>query len=233
MKSRTSNLLARIFAALVLAISFALCLAACAGTPANSGGGVKGSPVATAQPMPGDADTYGFGISQSKEDFANVEIAQYHLGIYKTQRSWRNITSGRGGANWLGLRAYYPVDVRWRLKDGREFILENIDTAAIMREYFKTNNFLLQHQREGRQRDPFGDYDPALLFGVKGDTVVIRWGLILNRTPADKRFPVIVNGIPARDGTPWKLEHEEHFVIALKGKPTSGIDFTKTVEVLK
>lgn len=232
MKPYKLNFSARHFAAVVLATLFALCMAACAGTPASSGGNVNNTtPTATAQPMPGDAQFYGFGISQSKEDFANVDVAQYYLGLYRTERWWSRITPGRG-ANVIGLRAYYPVDVRWKLKDGREFILENIDTAAIMREYFKTNNFLLQHQREGRKK-VLGDSSPDLQFGVKDDTVIIKWGLVLNQTPVDKRFPIIVNGVPARDGTPWKLEHEEHFVTALKGKPTSGIDFTKTVEVLK
>jgi hypothetical protein len=213
-------------------LATALVLTSCASAPVAPASNATASPATAAHPMPGEAQLYGFGISQSKEDFANVEIAQYYLGLYKTQRSWLRVTTGRG-ANVIALRAYYPVDIRWKLKDGREFILENIDTAAIMREYFKTNNFLLQHQREERQRDPFGDYDPAVQFGVKDDTVVIKWGLVLNRTPVDKRFPVIVNGIPAKDGTPWKLEWEEHFVTALKGKPTSGIDFTKTFEVLK
>lgn len=228
MKLHHSNFLVRHFAAVVLAALVCLGLAACAGTPAISSSSVNtASLAATDQPMPGDADTYGFGISQSKEDFANVEIAQYHFGMYKTQRSWRNITSGRGGANWLGLRAYYPVDVRWKLKDGREFILENIDTAAIMREYFKTNQLLLIHQREKRPRHPVGDYDPALQFGVKDDTVVIKWLLILNHTPPNQRLQ------SSGAVNPWNTEHEEHFVIALKGKPTSGIDFTKTTEVLK
>lgn len=209
--------------AVVLLLAALTVLSGCASSPGTS--------AQSANPLPGDAQFYGFGISQSKEDFASVEIAQYHLGLNKTRRSWGRITAGRG-ANVIGLRAYYPVDVRWKLKDGREYILENIDTAAIMREYFKTNNFLLQHQREKREK-VLGDASPDLQFGVKDDTVVIKWGLVLNRTPVDKRFPVIVNGIPARDGTLWKLEHEEHFVIALKGKPTSGIDFTKTDEFFK
>jgi hypothetical protein len=55
--------------------------------------------------MPGDAQFYGFGVSQSKEDFANVEVAQYHLGMYKTQRWWGRITVGRG-AKVIGLRTY-------------------------------------------------------------------------------------------------------------------------------
>jgi hypothetical protein len=175
-----------------------------------------------ANPMPGDAEFYGFGVLQSKEDFANVEVAQLNFGIYRTGRAWEAILPNRGSVRYGALRTYYPVDVRWKLKDGREFILEDIDTAAIMREYFKTNNFLLHHQRLERARFFSGDYDPALQFGVKDDTVVIKWDLILNHTPPKERYQVsgAVN--------PWNTEHEEHFVIALKGKPTSGIDFSKT-----
>lgn len=199
-------------------ILLALWLSACANNPYPS--------AQSATPMPGDADTYGFGILQSKEDFANVELAQYHLGIYKTQRTWLRVTSGRG-ANDLGLRAYYPVDVRWKLKDGREFMLENIDMAAIMREYFKTNQLLLIHQREKRPRHPVGDYDPALQIGVKDDMVVVKWLLILNHTPPSQRLK------PSGAANPWTVEYEEHFVTTLKGKPTSGIDFTKTYEFFK
>jgi hypothetical protein len=210
------------FKKLLLITIFGL-LAACASNPYPS--------AQSAVPMPGDAQFYGFGVSQSKEDFANVEVAQYYLGLYKTDRWWGRISIGKG-ANVLGLRAYYPVDVRWKLKDGREFILENIDMATIMREYFKSNNFLLQHQREKREK-VLGDPSPDLQIGVKDEAVVIKWLLVLNRTPLDKRFPIIVNGIPSRDGTLWKLEYEEHFVTTLKGNLTSGIDFTKTYEVLK
>lgn len=206
-------------------LGLALCLAACASHPTAS--------AQNAIPMPGDATTYGFGVSQSKEDFANVEIAQLNFGMYKTQRSWQLILPNKGSARYLGLRAYYPVDVRWKLKDGREFILEGIDTESVMREYFQTKNVLLQHQQERRTRDPIGDYDPELHFGVKDDTVVITWGLVMNRTPVHQRLPIFVNGKPARDGTPWKLEREEHFVTAIKGQPTSGIDFSKTFEARK
>lgn len=216
MNQFSSNFWKRL-AAVFLIASF-IAVSGCASTATTS--------AQSANPLPGDAQFYGFGISQSKEDFANVEIAQYHLGLYKTQRSWIRITTGRG-ANNIGLRAYYPVDVRWKLKDGREFILEGIDTAAIMREYFKANQLLLIHQREKRPRHPVGDYDPALQFGVKDDTVVIKWLLILNHTPPKQRLQ------PSGAVNPWNTEHEEHFVAALKGKPTSGIDFTKTYEFFK
>jgi hypothetical protein len=175
--------------------------------------------------MPGDAEFYGFGISQTKEDLANVEIAQSSFGMYKTSRTWIKLSAGRG-VGYAALRAYYPFSVRWKLKDGREFILEDIDTAAIMQEYFKTNKLTLFHQREGRKKE-FGDYSPALQFGVKDDTVVIKWDLTLNRTPPNQRFQ------PSGAVNPWKTENEEHFVIAIKGKPTSGIDFSKTEEFLK
>ncbi len=230
MQIRNPVFRSRLLAALWLAT--ALALSSCASVPASTSINSNASPVATAHTMPGDAQFYGFGVLQSKEDFANVEIAQLNFGMYRTQRSWGAILPNRGSVRYAALRAYYPVDVRWKLKDGREFMLENIDTASIMREYFKTNNFLLQHQREKREK-VLGDSSPDLQFGVKDDTVVIKWGLVLNHTPLDKRFPIIVNGIPARDGTMWKLEYEEHYVTALKGKPVSGIDFTKTFEVLK
>ena len=210
-----------------------LWLSACASnTPAATTPTTQPVASQTIHPFPGDAQSYGFGVLQSKEDFANVEIAQLNFGMDKTQRSWQAILPNKGSARYASLRYYYPIDVRWKLKDGREYILENIDTAAIMREYFKTKNFLLQHQRENRDKVQ-GDYDPDLQIGVKDDTVVIKWLLIINRTPHDKRFPIIKNGIPARDGTPWKLEYEEHHVTTLKGQPTSGIDFTKHYEVRK
>lgn len=216
-----------ISASRMFVMCLALCLAACASLPASSSGSINSpSGVATAQPMPGDAQFYGFGISQTKEDFANVEIAQSNFGMYRTSRAWIKFGPGKG-VGYAALRAYYPFDVRWKLKDGREFILENIDTAAIMREYFKTNLLLLIHQREKRPRHSVGDYDPALQFGVKDDTVVIKWLLILNHTPPSQRLQ------SSGAVNPWNTEHEEHFVIALKGKPSSGIDFTKTVEVLK
>lgn len=222
MNQITSNFWKRLAAVFLVASLSAL--SGCASTTTTS--------AQSANLLPGDAQFYGFGISQSKEDFANVEIAHLNLSMYKNRRSWEAILPNKGSVRYAGLRAYYPVDVRWKLKDGREYILENIDTAAIMREYFKTNNFLLQHQREKREKI-LGDDSPDLQFGVKDDAVLITWALTLNRTPVNKRFPVIVNGIPARDGTPWKLEREEHFVTALKGKPTSGIDFTKTDEFFK
>jgi hypothetical protein len=205
-------------------LGLALCLVACASHPTAS--------AQNAIPMPGDAQFYGFGVFQPKEDFANVEIAQLNFGMNKTRRSWEAILPNRGSARYAGLRAYYPVDVRWKLKDGREFILEGIDTARVMHEYFKDNNFLLQHQREKREKS-LGDASPTLVFGVKDDTVVIQWLLVLIQTPLDKRFPIIVNGIPSVDGTLWKTERELHLVINLKGKPVSGIDFKKTDEFLK
>lgn len=205
-------------------IAIALWLSACSAAPA---------PIENRNPLLGDAKTYGFGVSQSKDDFANVEVAQLNFGMYKTRRSWEAILPNRGSTRYAALSYYYPFDMRWKLKDGREFIIENVDTAAVMREYLKTHQLLLQPQQEKRLRHPVGDYDPAIVVGVKDDTVVIKWQITMNRTPVEKRLPVMVNGKPAMDGTPWKLENEEYFVTALKGIPTSGIDFTKQYEVRK
>ncbi len=164
-----------------------------------------------------------------------MEVAQLSFGMFSTQRSWNAILpNSRGSTRYASLRIYYPFDVRWKLKDGREFIVENVDTAAIMREYFKTHQILLQHQREKRPIELLSDNaSPTVVVSVKDDKVVIKWLVVLNRTPVEKRFPVIVNGTPARDGTLWKLEDEEHYVTSIPGKPTSGIDFKKQWEVLK
>ncbi|MFA9263234.1 MAG: hypothetical protein ACEQSB_08000, partial [Undibacterium sp.] len=82
--------------------------------------------------FPGGTGFYNYGQSQSKENFANVERAQSSYRMNAKERVWANITpNSRPFGNVIGLQAYYPLDVRWKLKDGREFILENIDVRAI------------------------------------------------------------------------------------------------------
>jgi hypothetical protein len=217
-----------------LIVVCSLFLAACVSAPPTPPSAPPALP-SSAGPFPGDAKTYGFGVSQRKEDFENVEVAQLNFGMYSAEHFWEAIRpNSLGSTRYAALPAYYPFDVRWKLKDGREFIVENVDTAAIMREYFKTHQILLQHQRESRPVEPMSDNaSPTVVVGVKDDKVVVKWLVVLNRTPVEKRFPVIVNGIPARDGTLWKLEDEEHYVTSIPGKPTSGIDFKKQWEFLK
>lgn len=193
----------------------ALLLSACA---SESGAG-------TAQGrdyFPGGSPDYAWGVSQKKEDFANVDQAQSYSGLYSKQRSWQNITvSSRASATIIGLQAYYPLHVRWKLKDGREFRLENIDIAAIMRDYFKSQDIQLQWQREGRPKYKVGDSGPLLAHEVKDDTVRIKWVIYINRTPVDQRLTA------KGAATKWDIVHEEHLVTTIQGVPTSGIDFNK------
>lgn len=175
--------------------------------------------------FPGGSFDYAWGVSQSKENFANVERAQSEYSLYTRQRVWIDFQpSSRAGAGIIGLYAYYPLHVRWKLKDGREFILENIDIRAIMREYFKANDIKLQWQRERRPEDKIGDYGPLLTHEVKDDTVHIKWVIRINHTPVNQRLTA------KRAATKWDVTHEEHLVITLQGIPTSGIDFNKKWE---
>jgi len=193
----------------------ALSLAACAST-----GPIRQS----SAPLPGDAQYYSYGVSQSKENFANVARAQSDYTLYVDQRTWTDDKPGRAPATMNMLQIYYPLHVRWELKDGRQFILENIDVAAIMREYFKTHRLELQHQREGRPRDSVGDYGPSFVHEIRDDTVILKWLLTTNHTPVNERLKA--NGAATR----WRLTEEEYPVIELKGRPTRGIDFEKRWE---
>jgi hypothetical protein len=178
-------------------------------------------------PTPGDYPFYSFGVSQKYEDMEAIDIAQAYYGLYGGYRSWGRVTPGRtASATKVGLQLYFPLHVRWRLKDGREFILENIDVPQIMREYFKNNHIHLQWQREGRSKASRGDYDGLLAYEIKEDTVIIKWVITLNKTPVEKRGAV--NGRAPF----WELVDEEQVVIVLRGNPAVGIDFDKTYEVL-
>jgi hypothetical protein len=174
--------------------------------------------------FPGGYWLYSFGTGQSKANLENIEIAQSYYGIPSLRRSWTRLSPGRASGEKIGLQAYFPLSVRWKLKDGREFILENIDTAALMREYFKTHDLKLQWQREGRLQAKVGEGSPLLAHEVKNDTVILKWVITINRTPVDKRLT------PTGAAKFWDTYDEEHIVAILKGNPTSGIDFNNTYE---
>ncbi|MDT8992062.1 hypothetical protein RQP54_14410 [Curvibacter sp. APW13] len=171
--------------------------------------------------FPGGLNGYNWGYGQTFENFANVEIAQSEYSPQKDVLWWGRDTPSLGTGATMGLlTAYWPLHVRWKLKDGREFILENIDLRPIMREYFRTHRIELQWQREKRER-MFGDFDAAtLIHQVKDDTVLIEWVVTINKTPPDQR--ILPNGKAAR----WEFADERFPVTTLKGQPTSGIDFT-------
>ena len=233
-----SGIAQRLLGMLALLVASAVGVSGCASeavTRAMSNGPVTASTSTTGQtntvkpgvaPIPGGYWMYAFGLSQKPEDLVNVEIAQSYYGIWAEIRSWTRITPGRrASGNKLGLQAYYPLHVRWKLKDGREFIAENIDVAAIMREYFKTHNLQLQWQREGRVRDRVGDFAPLLAHEVKNDTVLLKWVITINRTPVNERLT------STGAATQWDTYDEEHVVTTIQGTPTRDIDFSKTREL--
>lgn len=209
----------------------ALALGGCAtgsATGSSIGSGGVGAVSQGRDYFPGGSPDYSWGLSQTKDDFAQVEKAQSYYGVYRNVRSWQYITTAsRASATIIGLQAYYPLSVRWRLKDGREFILENIDIRAIMRDYFKSHDLQLQWQREGRPKEKVGDSGPLLTHEIKDDTVRIKWVIYINRTPVDRRLTA--NGA----ATMWDITHDEFLVATLKGVPTSGIDFNNWYEVRK
>ena len=161
-------------------------------------------------------------------DFANVERAQSTYEIATKQRVWKNTEAGgRPSATMLGLQSYLPLHVRWKLKDGREFILENIDIRRIMQEYFKTHEIKLQWQIENRAQDRVGDFSPMLSFEVKDEFVLIKWVITINKTPVSQRLTV--SGAATR----WDTFDQYYPVTTIPGKPTSNIDFSKQFEFFK
>jgi hypothetical protein len=158
-----------------------------------------------------------------------VERAQWATGMYTKQRSWvpMFVTGAEPASNLNALPAYYPLHVRWKLKDGREFLLEYIDIRAIMREYFKTHEIKQQWQRENRPQAKVGDGKAILGHEIKDNTVVIKWYIRINRTPVDKRLTA------TGAATKWDIVHEEYFVTAIPGKPTTSIDFDSWSEIRK
>ena len=211
------NLLQR-FAIVCLALWFSACASVSGGTSGQTQG---------RDYLPGGVQFYSYGVSQSKENFANVDKAQSYYGLYTKQRTWADIKPARAPGSINMLQIYYPLDVRWKLKDGREFMLEKVDIRPIMREYFKTHDIQIPWQKEGRPKAKSGDGYPSLVHEVKDDTVIIKWLVTTNHTPVAERFT------PSGAATRWKFTDEEFIVTTIKGVPTSGIDFDKWIEILK
>lgn len=197
---------------------FAAGLAACTATANRSA--EQGSDY-----FPGGEAYYSWGASQSKENFLNVERAQSAYSPYSKERAWIDLRpTSRASAEIIGLQAYYPLHVRWKLKDGREFILENIDFRPSMHEYFKTHDIKLQWQKEGRSKAKVGDAGPLLVHEIKDDTVRIKWVITTNHTPVNQRLTA------TGAATKWVMTDEEYLVATFQGIPTSGINFDKWFE---
>ncbi len=195
-------------------VCLALWLSACASVGGGASGQTQGRDY-----FPGGVQFYSYGVSQSKENFANVERAQSDYTLYAGSRHWIDITPRRSPSEFNLLQSYSLLHVRWKLKDGREFMLEKIDLRAIMREYFKTNDIQMPWQKENRPKADVGDLYPSLVHEVKDETVIIKWMVRANGTPVPERFT------PTGAATRWKFTDEEFIVTTIKGVPTSGIDF--------
>lgn len=175
-------------------------------------------------PVPGGE--YSWGVGQKAEDFAEVEVAQSKLVMYaEDKRYWESIRPTSVPVPRIGgLRTYYRLQARWRLKDGREFTLESVDIAVLMRQYFRTHAMIkTPWEREGRA-STVGDGWPMLAHHFKGDTLRLMWVVRINRTPVNERLA------PNGAANPWRFETEEYPVATINGVPTSGIDFTQTYD---
>jgi hypothetical protein len=195
-------------------VLMALWLSACASVGGGASGQTQGRDY-----FPGGVPFYSYGVSQSKENFANVERAQSDYTLYAGSRHWIDVTPRRSPSEFNLLQSYSLLHVRWKLKDGREFILENMDMRPIMREYFKTHDIQMPWQKEHRPKADVGDLYPSLVHEVKDDTVIIKWMVRTNHTTVSERFT------PTGAATRWKFTDEEFIVTTIKGVPTSGIDF--------
>ncbi len=174
--------------------------------------------------IPGGA--YSWGVGQKAEDFVDVEVAQLKLIMYPTNRRyWERITpTSIAVPVYSGLQKYYPLQARWRLKDGREFILESVDTAALVRNYFETHALIKTEWERENRAFGVGDSLPMLAHYIKGETLRLKWVFDINRTPVRERLT------PSGAATRWQFETEEYPVATVKGVPTSGIDFSITYD---
>lgn len=176
-------------------------------------------------PIPGDYFFYSFGPGQSFENFANIKRAQYSYGPFVDVR-WREMgPQHRPTANLIGLQVYYPMHVRWELKDGRQFSLRYVDVPKIMREYFETHRIDLQWQRERRSKAAIGDFDAMLAFELQEEILVIKWVITINKLSPSQRLT------PEGRAVAYQTNDEQHIVARLPGVSVVDIDFDKILEV--
>ena len=176
--------------------------------------------------FPGNSPYYSFGVAQSKENYANVSKAQIAKGLYADQRTWGRFGPGLAPGTVIMLQGYFPFSMRWELKDGRQFILENIDVRSIMKTFFKDskNDITLPWQRDGRIKGEW-DFYPSLVYEVKDDVVRLKWLMTILKTLPEDRI--------VRKGLLWDFEYEQHLVKEIKGIPVKGIDFSQDQEFRK
>lgn len=210
------------FAALLLAVG----LSSCASEGVTRA--MSGPPQVRTDVFPGNYWNYSMGPFQRKENFENVERAQWNSSPRNTPRNWGDINPSRSAIGNLGnLQSYFMFDVRWKLKDGREFILENIDVRGISNDYLRKNPIQLQWQRENRPEVKVGEGYPILSHEVKNDAVLLKWVIRINRTPVNQRLTA------TGAATKWDIYDEEYLMAVIPGKPTLGLDFNTKYELRK
>jgi hypothetical protein len=175
--------------------------------------------------LPGGAEYFSLGTALDKDYYErHVKRVQYAYARFQGRRTWIDTLPPANPSAYNMLQAYVPLNVRWELKDGRQFIAEDIDVGTVMREYLKHNDLKVQWQREGRQWAP-GDSDPAVVFDVREDEVILKWLITINKTPFDQRI------LPSGAATRWTFEYEQHVAGRVKGTPTQGIDFEQRYDL--
>lgn len=220
----------RFIGKLLACIALAALLGACTANhplPVRGDENIFARPVQT-DVFPGNYWNYSFGTFQKKENFENVQRAQYSAQARNQSRVWGDIKPQLSATGTLGMmQSYFPFDVRWKLKDGREFILENIDTRSISNDYLRKNPLQLQWQREGRPEAKVGEGYPILAHEIQNETVILKWVIRINRTPVNQRLTA------TGAATKWDFFDEEYVMATIKGNPTSNLDFNKTYELRK
>ena len=173
-------------------------------------------------PLPGDAVVYDWGLCQTATSAATIARAQKGYMWSGTRDVWHSVEpNSRPVATDIGLQRFYPLSVRWQLKDGRQFLLDKADLRPVMKTYFSQHSIVMPWQRENRRaKSKPMDSNPMLCVEVKDDGVLIKWVVVLShlQEKSDPRSP----GVPD-----YKFSYEHYPVTTLKGQPTAGIDFEK------
>lgn len=217
------NRLSRRLLRLCLGLLMALSVAGCAEYGVTRA--MSGPPRGQTDIFPGNHWNYSFGMFQKAENFENVLRAQDNTSRRGEPRHWTDIKPTRSAIPNLNiLQSYFPFDVRWKLKDGREFILENIDVRGVANDYLRKNPIQMGWQRENRPRALVGDGGATLCYEVKDDTVLLKWAISINRTPVNQRLTA------TGAATHWDIQHEEYLMAAIKGTPTKDINLDNKYE---
>jgi hypothetical protein len=211
------------FLAICGALLISLSIASCASEGVTRA--MSGPPRVQTDIFPGGSSSFSMGPFQKKENFVNVERAQWNFSAGRSGRFWGDIQPSIYPVATLNiLQSYRPLDVRWKLKDGREFFLDDVDIRSISNDFLRKYPIQLQWQREGRPREKVGDGDPVLCFEIRNDELILKWIVRINNTPPNQRLTA--NGAATR----WEIQHEETLVTTIKGNRIVGINFNTTYE---